>query len=60
MPTQQNSQCNSDFREKHPFRIVVGGLITATRHETENQMNNRMTVTRKQKWEGKQLYGHFK
>ena len=23
-------------------------------------MNNRMTVTRKQKWEGKQLYGRFK
>ena len=36
------------------------GLITATRHETENTMNNRMTVTRKQKWEGKQLHGRFK
>ena len=36
------------------------GLITATRHETENTMNNRMTATRKQKWEGKQLYGRFK
>ena len=23
-------------------------------------MNNRMTITRKQKWEGKQLYGRFK
>ena len=23
-------------------------------------MNNRMTMTRKQKWEGKQLYGRFK
>ena len=23
-------------------------------------MDNRMTITRKQKWEGKQLYGHFK
>ena len=23
-------------------------------------MNNRMTITRKQKWEGKQLYGCFK
>ena len=37
-----------------------GGLITATRNETENTMNNRMTITRKQKWEGKQLYGRFK
>ena len=23
-------------------------------------MNNGMTITRKQKWEGKQLYGRFK
>ena len=23
-------------------------------------MDNRMTITRKKKWEGKQLYGHFK
>ena len=37
-----------------------GGLITATRNETENTMNNTMTITRKQKWEGKQLYGRFK
>ena len=37
-----------------------GGLITATRIDTENTMNNRMTITRKQKWEGKQLYGRFK
>ena len=44
-----------DYIQKHE-----GGLITATRNETENTMNNRMTITRKQKWEGKQLYGRFK
>ena len=44
-----------NYLQKHE-----GGLITATTHETENTMNNRMTVTRKQKWEGKQLYGRFK
>ena len=44
-----------DYIQKHK-----GGLITATRHETENMMNKRMTVTRKQKWEGKQLYRRFK
>ena len=44
-----------DYIQKHE-----GGLITATRHETENTMNNKMTITRKQKWEGKQLYGLFK
>ena len=44
-----------DYIQKHE-----GGLITATRKETENTMNNTMTITRKQKREGKQLYGRFK
>ena len=44
-----------DYIEKHE-----GGLITAIRNDTDNTMNNRMTITRKQKWEGKQLYGSFK
>ena len=37
-----------------------GGLITAMRNDTDNTMDNRMTTTRKQKWEGNQLYGRFK
>ena len=41
-----------DYIQKHE-----GGLMTATRNDT---MNNRMTITRKQKWEWKQLYGRFK
>ena len=32
-----------------------GGLITAIRNNTDNTMDNRMTITRKQKWEAKQL-----
>ena len=44
-----------DFIQKHE-----GGLITATRNDTENTMNNWMTITRKQNGEGKQLYGRFK
>ena len=44
-----------DYIQKHE-----GGLITATRNDTENTVNNRMTITRKQKWEVKQLYGRFK
>ena len=44
-----------DYIEKHE-----GGLITTTRNDTDNTMANRMTITRKQKWEEKQLYGHFK
>ena len=44
-----------DYIEKHE-----GGLITAIRNDTENTMDNRMTIARKHKWEGKQLYGRFK
>ena len=35
------------------------GLITTIRNDTDNTIDERMT-TRKQKWEGKQLYGRFK
>ena len=43
-----------DYIEKHR------GLITALRNDTDNTMENRMTITRKQKWEENQLYGSFK
>ena len=36
------------------------GLITTIRVDTDNTINERMTKTRKQKWEGKPLYGRFK
>ena len=36
-----------------------GGLITATRNDTENTKTNRMTKTKKTKWEEKQLRGRF-
>ena len=44
-----------DNREKHER-----GLITAIRNNTDNTIDNRMTKTRKQRWEGKQLHGRFK
>ena len=44
-----------DYIEKH-----AGGLITAIRHDTDNTMDNRLTITRKQKWEEKHFYGRFK
>ena len=44
-----------DYMQKHD-----GGLITVIRNDTDNTMDNRMTITRKQKWEGKQLFGRFK
>ena len=37
-----------DYIEKHE-----GGLITVIRNETDNTMDNRMTMKRKQKWEEK-------
>ena len=36
------------------------GQITAVRNDTDNAIDDRMTTTRKQKWEEKQLYGRFK
>ena len=36
------------------------GLITAIKNNTDNTIDNRMTKTRKQKWEGKQIHGRFK
>ena len=44
-----------DYIEKHER-----GLITTIRNDTDNTIDERMTTTRKQKWEGKQLYGSFK
>ena len=44
-----------DYIEKHER-----GLITAIRNNTDNTIDNRMTITRKHKWEEKQLFGRFK
>ena len=44
-----------DYMEKHKE-----GLITAVRNNTDNKIDNRMTKTRKQKWEEKQLHWRFK
>ena len=44
-----------DYIEKHR-----GRLITATRNIIDHTRINRMGITRKQRWEEKQFYGHFK
>ena len=44
-----------DYIEKHER-----GLITTIRNDMDHTINERMTPTTKQKWEGKQLYGRFK
>ena len=60
LPALKTALIHPYIDSKTIYKKHEGGLITATRHETENTMNNRMTITRKQKWEGKQLYGRFK
>ena len=44
-----------DYIEKYERR-----LITDIRKDTDNTMDNRMTITSKQKWGEKQLNGRFK
>ena len=48
-------QRREDHIEKHER-----GLITTIRNDTDNTIDERVTTTRKQKWEGKQLYGRSK
>ena len=55
----ENSVDTSIQRFKDYIGKLEGGLITAIRHNTDSTMDNRMTITWKQKWEEKQLYGHF-
>ena len=44
-----------NYIEKHE-----GGQITASSNDTDNTKTKRITITRKQKWEEKQLYECFK
>ena len=43
-----------DYTEKHE-----GGLITTIKNNIDNTVDNRMTITRNQKWEEKQVYVRF-
>ena len=45
---------------KDYFKKSKERLITVTRNGTDNIMINRTIITRKQKWEEKQLYGYLK
>ena len=44
-----------DYIEKHE-----GGLVIATRNDTDKTKTNKTTISRKLKWEEKQLYWGFK
>ena len=50
-----SQQWLEDFIEKRGE-----GVMIATRNNTNNTRTNRTTITRKQKWEEKQIYGRFK
>ena len=42
------------------IEIHERGRITAIGNDTDNTIDDRMTITRKQKWEENKLYGRFK
>ena len=52
--TDATIQRLEDYIEKHER-----GLITTIRNDTEHTIDERVTTTRKQKWERKQHNGHF-
>ena len=56
----EDSVCASIQRLEDYTEKYEGGLVTAIRNETDNTMDNRMIISRKQKWEEKQHYGLFK
>ena len=50
-----------DTTARRLHRKTRAGLITATRKDTDNTTDDRITITRKQKWgKNPQLYGRFK
>ena len=56
----EDSVDTSIQRFEHYIGKQERGLITAIRNNTDKMIDKRMTITRKQKWEGKQLYERFK
>ena len=60
LPSIKDSVYASILRLEDYVGKYEGVLFTDTRIDTDNTMHNRMTITRKQKWEGKQFYGWFK
>ena len=47
-------------RLKDNIEKLERGLISAVRKDTDNTTDDRMTITKKQKWKKKQPYGRFK
>ena len=56
----ENTVDASIQRLKNYIEKYERGLITAIRNDMDNTIDERVTTTRKQKWERKQLYGRFK
>ena len=59
LPALKTSLTHRYNDSKTIYKKHERGLITTFRNDTDNTMDNRITITRKQKWEGKQLYGRF-
>ena len=60
LPSIEDSVYASIQRLEYYIQKHEGGLITAIRNDNDNTKGNRKKISRKQKWEGKQLYGRFK
>ena len=58
-PAFKISLMNRYDDSKTRLKKCRGNLITATKNNTDNTGINRTKITRKQKWEEKQLYGYF-
>ena len=55
-----NNNSNNNNNNIEDYIEKPEGLIMAIKNDTDNTVTNRMTITRKQKQEEKQLYGYFK
>ena len=60
LASMENSVDASIIRLEDYIKKYEGGRITSIRNDTDNTMDNKMTITRKQKWEEKEPCGRFK
>ena len=58
--TSTEDSVDASIQRLEDYIQKLGGrLITTTRNDTDDTRTNRTTITRKQKWEEKQIYGCF-
>ena len=60
VPRKKGGRGTTGIEDSFDTSIQERGLITTIRNNTDKTIDNRMTKSRKQKWEGKPLHGRFK